>query len=158
MVQPADTRHLKCLKVQVRVLLDGPVIVYNKQMAGYQGLQVPQEVKEKIKQTFRRKRIERYFKIERIWPGQTLKYALTEAGIKKDECEVCHIGQEWNGKKLILELDHINGNRVDNRIENLRIICPNCHSQTDTYKWKNSKTIKPYKVSITTRAHNSMVE
>lgn len=45
----------------------------------------------------------------------------------------------WNGDKLVLELDHVNGDNKDNRIENLRFLCPNCHSQTDTYKGKNKR-------------------
>lgn len=45
----------------------------------------------------------------------------------------------WNGKTLTFDLDHINGDNTDNRIENLRFLCPNCHSQTETYKGKNRK-------------------
>ena len=52
-------------------------------------------------------------------------------------CAICGI-TEWQGKTLSLELDHINGINNDNRIENLRFLCPNCHSQTDTYAGKNS--------------------
>ena len=48
------------------------------------------------------------------------------------ECSVCGL-VEWKGKKLTLELDHINGVNHDNRFENLRILCPNCHSLTETY-------------------------
>ena len=44
---------------------------------------------------------------------------------------------EWNGKKLILEIDHVDGIPDNNQHQNLRFICPNCHSQTDTYKGKN---------------------
>lgn len=47
-------------------------------------------------------------------------------------CE-CGQGPEWNGKILVLQLDHINGKNDDHRIENLRILCPNCHTQTPTY-------------------------
>jgi len=51
-------------------------------------------------------------------------------------CEICGI-TEWNGKEIVLEMDHIDGNHKNNVPENLRMICPNCHSQTDTYKAKN---------------------
>ena len=53
------------------------------------------------------------------------------------KCAICGINQ-WNGKTLSLELDHINGINNDNRLENLRFLCPNCHSQTSTYGSKNS--------------------
>jgi hypothetical protein len=52
---------------------------------------------------------------------------------KCNECEI----NDWNGKKLSLHLDHINGKNGDHRLENLRFLCPNCHSQTDTYTGKN---------------------
>ena len=53
-----------------------------------------------------------------------------------NKVEVCGIS-EWNGKSLSLEIDHIDGLHTNNNPNNLRIICPNCHSQTDTYKAKN---------------------
>lgn len=53
-----------------------------------------------------------------------------------DVCEVCGISS-WNGKPLSLECDHIDGNPHNNVPTNLRLICPNCHSQTETYKAKN---------------------
>ena len=52
------------------------------------------------------------------------------------KCSECDIS-EWNGKKLALHLNHINGKNGDHRLENLRFLCPNCHSQTDTYTGKN---------------------
>lgn len=54
----------------------------------------------------------------------------------KEECYICKNSGEWQGKKLNLQLDHINGNSKDNRIKNLRFLCPNCHSQTETFAGK----------------------
>ena len=64
-----------------------------------------------------------------------LKKRLYKEGLKNEACEVCNI-VEWNGLPIKFELDHINGNNTDNRIENLKILCPNCHSQTPTFRNK----------------------
>ena len=53
-------------------------------------------------------------------------------------CAECEIEPLWNGKELVLQMDHINGNSKDHRIENLRWLCPNCHTQTPTYTNKNA--------------------
>ena len=52
------------------------------------------------------------------------------------KCAICGNTGEWNGKKLTLQLDHINGKHNDHRLENLRFLCPNCHSQTDNWGCK----------------------
>lgn len=66
-----------------------------------------------------------------------LKERLVRDNLLKYECSVCGNTGEWNNKFLSLQLDHINGINNDNRIENLRFLCPNCHSQTDTFSGKN---------------------
>jgi 5-methylcytosine-specific restriction endonuclease McrA len=67
-----------------------------------------------------------------------LKKRLIKEGIKDNKCEECGVSK-WNGKDLECHLDHINGDSKDHRIENLKILCPNCHSQTDTYCGRNIK-------------------
>ena len=59
-------------------------------------------------------------------------------------CECCGIS-EWNEKKIVLEVDHIDGRHYNNTVDNLRLICPNCHSQTDTYKNKNNGNGRKYR-------------
>lgn len=67
-----------------------------------------------------------------------LKLRLLRAGIKEDRCERCGLS-EWLGRPLSVALHHINGDRLDNRIENLELLCPNCHSQTDTFSGRNGR-------------------
>lgn len=68
-----------------------------------------------------------------------LKNKLYKNNIKKRICELCSQGEEWNGKHMSLILDHINGVSNDNRLENLRIVCPNCNATLDTHAGKNIK-------------------
>ncbi|GAA2289718.1 hypothetical protein GCM10010149_40760 [Nonomuraea roseoviolacea subsp. roseoviolacea] len=62
----------------------------------------------------------------------TLRRALREAGVPY-ACAACRIDGTWQGKPLTLHVDHMNGNWLDNRLEIVRFLCPNCHSQTDNY-------------------------
>ena len=64
-----------------------------------------------------------------------LRKRLISEGYKTGECEECHI-TEWNGKPITIELDHIDGNRNNHSLENLKMLCPNCHSQTPTFRGK----------------------
>jgi hypothetical protein len=57
------------------------------------------------------------------------------------KCSVCHL-KEWQNKPIPIEIDHINGEHFDHRLENIRFICPNCHAFTDNYKGKNMKVCK----------------
>lgn len=66
-----------------------------------------------------------------------LKVRLLKEGLLKNECYICGQFPVWNGKPLSLQLDHINGISDDNRLENLRILCPHCHSQTENFAGKN---------------------
>lgn len=68
-----------------------------------------------------------------------LKIKLLKEKLLEYKCVSCGNDGNWNGKKLSLHLDHINGNHTDNRLTNLRMLCPNCHAQTDTYCGKNVK-------------------
>lgn len=62
-----------------------------------------------------------------------LKKRLIKEGILINKCSKCQLTGIWNGEPIVLQMDHINGVCDDHRIENLRLLCPNCHSQTSTY-------------------------
>jgi len=65
-----------------------------------------------------------------------LKQRLRQAGLLPDACEHCGLA-EWRGEPLVLQLHHMNGDPNDHRVENLQLICPNCHSQTDNWGGRN---------------------
>lgn len=73
--------------------------------------------------------------------SNTLRKRLINEGLKERRCECCKLN-EWLGKPISLELDHIDGNHSNNKLDNLRILCPNCHAQTPTYRGKNKKQNK----------------
>jgi antitoxin component YwqK of YwqJK toxin-antitoxin module len=71
--------------------------------------------------------------------GTRLKKRLVSEGVLEYKCtgKNCKVESEWNGISITLQLDHLNGIHNDNRIENIRFLCPNCHSQTLTFSGKN---------------------
>lgn len=90
-------------------------------------------------------RLKRRIKVEAdpnsVWPPQLKNYLLDTRGHR---CEVCGI-TEWMGRPAPLELDHCDGNPLNNHLDNVRLICPNCHAQTETYKGKNMGSGRYYR-------------
>jgi hypothetical protein len=74
---------------------------------------------------------------------QSLKRRLLKEGLKSRACELCGQGEVWRGRRMSLVLDHINGVADDNRLENLRILCPNCAATLDTHCGRNKPRVCP---------------
>lgn len=84
---------------------------------------------------------------ELLAPGRVrgrwnLKNRLLTAGLKDGSCEECGL-TEWRGRPLSMALHHVNGDGSDNRLENLRLMCPNCHSQTENFAGKGVRRLRP---------------
>ena len=73
---------------------------------------------------------------------ENLKLRLIREGLKENRCEHCGL-DEWRGERLSVALHHMNGDRLDNRLENLKLLCPNCHSQTHTFVGRNGHRRQP---------------
>ena len=99
---------------------------------------LPDVVKERMAWS----RDKRFFNLEEIlcedsrFSNEYIKKIALKEELLYYKCYCCGIS-EWNGKELSLELEHKNGNSQDNRIENLELLCPNCHSQTNTFRGRN---------------------
>lgn len=74
--------------------------------------------------------------------SHALKKRLFKAGLKEPRCELCGWCERAPDGRIPVELDHINGDRFDNRLENLRILCPNCHSLQQTHRGLNKKSMR----------------
>ncbi|MFC9091415.1 MULTISPECIES: HNH endonuclease signature motif containing protein [unclassified Streptomyces] len=74
--------------------------------------------------------------LARRQPSERLKRAMIALGVA-ERCAICGAAPFWRDRPLPLEVDHLDGNWRDNRLENLRLLCPNCHSATDTYRGRN---------------------
>ncbi len=85
---------------------------------------------------------ETFPRVERgeVTQTSTLRSYLKE--VKGYTCVECGIGEMYNSKPITLQVDHIDGNSDNNFPENLRLLCPNCHSQTDTWVTRNKKQTK----------------
>lgn len=114
--------------------------------------------KSAIKQVAKEQEIpnEDLFKEQKKHARNAVRRRILRDNLLEYKCAMCGIS-EWNGKALSLELDHINGINYDNRLENLRWLCPNCHSQTTTYGSRNQQVVES-RYEITDDLKNMVIE
>ncbi len=82
--------------------------------------------------------IEALLVVGRVTTRQHLRNRLVAEGLKPAACERCGL-TDWRGEPIGLQLHHVNGDGLDNRLDNLEVLCPNCHSQTDTWGARNKR-------------------
>jgi rubrerythrin len=117
-------KELKCKPVTLNNWLD-------KMGYDYKGNQGGKNIKKDPK----RKTALEYMKSTHV-KSYKLKAKLLEDGLKEYICESCE-GTEWVGKPIPLELHHVDGNHYNNELDNLELLCPNCHALTENYRGKN---------------------
>jgi 5-methylcytosine-specific restriction endonuclease McrA len=86
----------------------------------------------------KKRKIEEMFVENSEVPRSYIRNLILKNNLLEYKCKLCNILPFWNNQELVFHLDHINGIRNDHRLENLRWLCPNCHSQTDTYCGKRN--------------------
>lgn len=118
-------KQLNCKPETLNWWLDKMEIVYGGQQAGKGTTKIKVSLDDIITN-----------KVE--FSNSQLRKRLIREGIFEDKCDECGL-TEWLGNPITLELEHISGDRFDNRLENLRLLCPNCHSQTETFRKKKHK-------------------
>jgi len=97
-----------------------------------------------LKRTENYKNVEEYLFNGSLIQSHKLKLKLIRENIFEHKCQRCGL-IEWEGVKIPLELDHIDGQHFNNELSNLRLLCPNCHALTDTYRAKNRRTVRTKK-------------
>lgn len=103
---------------------------------------------QKFKDNFRKGRINPIIPLDKIlvqeseYSRTNLKRRLINNNLLENKCSNCGLGPEWDGKFLVMILDHINGIPNDHRLSNLRLLCPNCNSQTQTFSGKKNTITK----------------
>ena len=104
---------------------------------------LPQETKDKMNWAKGKQLVpnEIMFSVDSKYANEVIKQRIVAGNLIEYCCSKCGL-TDWQGETIVLDLDHINGNNRDNRLGNLRYLCPNCHSQTDTYKGRNKNTGK----------------
>tara|TARA_R100001015_G_C4618252_1_gene174715 strand:+ start:486 stop:986 length:501 start_codon:yes stop_codon:yes gene_type:complete len=105
-------------------------------------MQTRKEVKRKARNKVRKKhvRFENYMDMFKLNSGATRQqmwWPILKHKLIPYKCAECGITTEYNGKLMILQIDHIDGNPENHHLDNLQLLCPNCHSQTDTYCIRN---------------------
>ena len=108
---------------------------------------LPQETKDRMNWAKGKQLVpnEIMFAENSTYANEVIKQRIVAGNLLEYKCSKCSI-DNWQNETIVLDLDHINGNNRDNRLENLRYLCPNCHSQTDTYKGRN-KNIGKQKIT-----------